>query len=92
MTEQKVLEVLNDVFQRDRQSVLALLSLTVPTNEEILDEYPIRVSGKGYIEFGLLTLINKMIEDSGKEIEFDYLTTGNSVMVPKGFRLTERKR
>ena len=46
------------------------------------------IANAGYIEFGLLSLINKIIEKENKKITFDYDISIEGEMRPKKFILT----
>ena len=53
MNSQKILNILNDVYDKDPAAVMALVSLTVPTCKEVLQDYDVKIH-KGYVEIGLL--------------------------------------
>ena len=67
MDEVKVLNILNDLIEKDRNAMISILSQTYPTNKLVIEDYDVKLSKKGYIEMGLLTIINKIIESSGKK-------------------------
>ena len=54
MNSQKILNILNDLYDKDPVSIMALISLTVPTCKEVLQDYDIKIH-KGYVEIGLLS-------------------------------------
>ena len=87
MNSQKILNILNDALEKDPVAMMALISTSVPTNSNIASSYDIKIH-KGYIEFGLLSLINKMIEKENKKITFDYDVNIEGEMCPKKFILT----
>ena len=87
MNSQKILNILNDALEKDPVAMMALISTTVPTNSNIASSYDIKIH-KGYIEFGLLSLINKMIEKENKKITFNYDVNIEGEMCPKKFILT----
>ena len=84
MNSQKILNILNDLYDKDPVSIMALISLTVPTCKEVLQDYDIKIH-KGYVEIGLLSIINKIIEDEGKKIALSYSLDSNAVMQPEKF-------
>jgi hypothetical protein len=84
MNSQKILNILNDLYDKDPVSIMALISLTVPTCKEVLQDYDIKIH-KGYVEIGLLSIINKIIEDEGKKIALSYSIDSNAVMQPEKF-------
>ena len=84
MNSQKILNILNDLYLKDPASIMALISLTVPTCKEVLQDYDIKIH-KGYVEIGLLSIINKIIEDEGKKIALSYSIDSNAVMQPEKF-------
>jgi len=84
MISDKILNILNDALEKDPAAMMSLLSATVPTNKKIAESYDIKIH-KGYIEFGLLSLVNKLIEEEGKKISFDYKTDADYVMRPNKF-------
>tara|TARA_X000001382_G_scaffold124243_1_gene108618 strand:- start:797 stop:1066 length:270 start_codon:yes stop_codon:yes gene_type:complete len=84
MNSQKILNILNDLYDKDPVSIMALISLTVPTCKEVLQDYDIKIH-KGYVEIGLLSIINKIIEDEGKKIALSYSIDSNAVMLPEKF-------
>ena len=53
---------------------------------KIAESYDIKIH-KGYIEFGLLSLLNKLIEEEGKKISFDYKIDADCIMHPNKFIL-----
>ncbi len=67
MNSQKILNILNDLYLKDPVSIMALVSLTVPTCKEVLQDYDVKIH-KGYVEIGLLSILNKIIEDEDKKI------------------------
>ena len=81
-----VLNILNDALEKDPVAMMALISTTVPTNAKIAESYDIKIH-KGYIEFGLLSIINKILEKEDNKIAFDYETDSNYIMHPKKFVL-----
>ena len=84
MNSQKILNILNDLYDKDPASIMALVSLTVPTSKEVLQDYDIKIH-KGYVEIGLLSILNKIIEDEGKKIALSYSIDSNAVMQPEEF-------
>jgi|TARA_S200002703_G_scaffold159139_1_gene171589 hypothetical protein len=87
MDEVKVLNILNDLIEKDRNAMISILSQTYPTNKLVIEDYDVKLSKKGYIEMGLLTIINKIIESSGKKIIFDYeIDTFTGQMIDKNFK------
>lgn len=87
MDEVKVLNILNDLIEKDRNAMISILSQTYPTNKLVIEDYDVKLSKKGYIEMGLLTIINKIIESSGKKIIFDYeIDTFTGEMIDKNFK------
>ena len=90
MNSQKILNILNDLYDKDPVSIMALISLTVPTCKEVLQDYDIKIH-KGYVEIGLLSIINKIIEDEGKKIALSYSIDSNAVMKPSKFVIRDKK-
>ena len=86
----KILDILNDIYAKDSAAMLALISATIPTNTKILQEYDVKIH-KGYIEFGLLSILNKIIEEEDKQISFSYLVNPDGVMQPDKFVLKKKK-
>ena len=84
MNSQKILNILNDLYLKDPASIMALVSLTVPTCKEVLEDYDIKIH-KGYVEIGLLSILNKIIEDEDKKIALSYSIDSNAVMQPEEF-------
>lgn len=92
MEPDKIVNLLNDLFKKDPSMVVSLLSATFPTNNEVLKDYDIKLSKNGYIEFGILSLLNKIIEHTGKRISFIYDVDINNTFVPKEFKLKNIKQ
>ena len=90
MSSEKILNILNDVYDKDPAAIMALVSLTVPTCKEILHDYDIKIH-KGYVEIGLPSIINKIIEDEGKKIALSYSIDSNAVMKPSKFVIRDKK-
>jgi len=86
MISDKILNILNDALEKDATAMMSLISATVPTNKKIAESYDIKIH-KGYIEFGLLSLLNKLIEEEGKKISFDYKIDADCIMHPNKFIL-----
>jgi c-di-GMP-related signal transduction protein len=84
MNSQKILNILNDLHLKDPASIMALVSLTVPTCKEVLEDYDVKIH-KGYVEIGLLSILNKIIEDEDKKIALSYSIDSNAVMQPEKF-------
>ena len=84
MTSEKILNILNDALEKDPVAMMALISTTVPTNSNIASSYDIKIH-KGYMEFGLLSIINKITEEENKKIIFDYDVNVEGEMRPKKF-------
>jgi len=84
MNSQKILNILNDLHLKDPASIMALVSLTVPTCKEVLEDYDVKIH-KGYVEIGLLSILNKIIEDEDKKIALSYSLDSNAVMQPEKF-------
>jgi len=89
MNADQIVQLLNDLFKKDPSMVVSLLSSTFPTNAEVLKDYDIKLSKNGYIEFGILSLLNKIIESSGKRIAFVYDIDINNTFIPKEFKLKD---
>ena len=74
--------------------MMALLSLTVPTTKEVLEDYDVRFGSRSgdYPQLGIITIINKIIEKSNKRIKFSYSCDPISMeMNPNGFELVDIK-
>ena len=89
MNSEKILNILNDLYLKDSASIMALVSLTIPTCKEVLRDYDIKIH-KGYVEIGLLSILNKIIEDEGKKIALSYSIDSNAVMQPEKFLLRDK--
>lgn len=90
MNSEKILNVLNDVYDKDPAAIMALISLTVPTCKEVLEDYDVKIY-KGYVEIGLLSILNKLIENEGKKIALSYSIDSNAVMKPSKFVIRDKK-
>ena len=93
VTEQHIIDILNDLLEKDQSSMIALLSLVVPTTSKVLEDYDVRFGSRSsdYPQLGLITILNKMIEDSGKRIKFKYNCYPISMeMEPSCFALVDR--
>lgn len=86
MDSNETVNILNDILEKDPSAMMALMSVTIPTNKKISEAYDIKIH-KGYIEFGLLSILNKLIEKEGKRIALDYSTDADYTMRPKKFIL-----
>lgn len=82
----KIVDLLNDVMEKDPIAMMALISTTVPTNKKIAESYEIKIH-KGYMEFGLLSILNKFIEEEDKKVVLDYSVNVEGEMLPKKFIL-----
>lgn len=89
--ETRVLGILNDMLQKDPSAMLALLSMTYPGDAKLLEDYDVKISKKGYLEVGVLTLVNKIIENSGKRVQLEYSIDNICQLVPHKFILIDRK-
>ena len=93
VTEQHIVDILNDLLEKDESSMVALLSLVVPTTSKVLEDYDVRFGSRSsdYPQLGLITILNKIIEDSGKRIKFKYNCDPISMeMEPSCFTLIDR--
>jgi len=84
MKSENILNILNDILEKDPDAMMALISTTVPTNTKIAESYDVKIH-KGYMEFGLLSIINKITERENKKIIFDYDISIEGEMCPKKF-------
>lgn len=84
MKSENILNILNDILEKDPVAMMALISTTVPTNTKIAESYDVKIH-KGYMEFGLLSIINKITERENKKIIFDYDVSMEGEMRPKKF-------
>lgn len=84
MKSENILNILNDILEKDPVAMMALISTTVPTNTKIAESYDVKIH-KGYMEFGLLSIINKITERENKKIIFDYDVSTDGEMRPKKF-------
>ena len=73
-------------MEKDPIAMMALISTTVPTNKKIAESYEIKIH-KGYMEFGLLSILNKFIEEEDKKVVLDYSVNVEGEMLPKKFIL-----
>ena len=93
VTEQHIVDILNDLLEKDQSSMIALLSLVVPTTSKVLEDYDVRFGSRAsdYPQLGLITILNKVIESSGKRIKFKYICDPISMeMEPSCFSLIDR--
>ena len=94
VSEIEIEDILNDLLQKDEAAMIALLSLTVPTTKEVLQDYDVRFGSRSsdYPQLGLITIINKFIEKSNKRIKFNYSCDPISMeMTPSSFKLVDIK-
>ena len=91
ITEQQILDVLNDMLQKDSAAMIAMLSVTYPGNGTLIEDYDVKMSKGGYLEVGILTILNKIIEKSGKRVQLDYSIDNICQMVPNKFILVNKK-
>lgn len=88
MNPEKTIEVLNDLTHKDNASILALLSVLHPTNKCVLLDYDVKMQHHDYPTIGMLTILNKIIEESGKKIIPIYNSEPEFELL--GFRLKDR--
>lgn len=86
MNSDETVNILNDILEKDPSAMMALMSTTVPTNKKIAESYDIKIH-KGYMEFGLLSILNKFIEEEDKKVVLDYSVNVEGEMLPKKFIL-----
>ena len=86
MNSDETVNILNDILEKDTSAMMALMSTTVPTNKKIAESYDIKIH-KGYMEFGLLSILNKFIEEEDKKVVLDYSVNVEGEMLPKKFIL-----
>jgi len=85
------IDVLNDLADKDKASVTALLNFLHPTNKKVLDKYDIKMQGYEYPKMGVLTILNKIIEGSGKRIKVKWSADPyTESFVLEGFELEDR--
>jgi len=85
------IDVLNDLVDKDKASITALLNFLHPTNKKVLDKYDIKMQGYQYPKMGVLTILNKIIEGSGKRIKAQWsVDSANGSFVLDGFELEDR--
>ena len=92
-TEEFILDILNDLLKKDQSSMVALLSVAVPTTKEVLEAYDVRFGSRvsDYPQLGLITILNKIIEGSGKKIKFKYDCDPITMeMRPNCFKLVDK--
>ena len=95
VNEQHIVDILNDLLEKDQSSMIALLSLVVPTTSKVLEDYDVRFGSRAndYPQLGLITILNKIIESSGKRIKFSYNCDPISMeMEPNCFTLVDRSK
>ena len=65
VNEQHIVDILNDLLEKDQSSMIALLSLVVPTTSKVLEDYDVRFGSRAndYPQLGLITILNKIIEN-----------------------------
>jgi len=92
INENTIIDVLNDLTEKDPKAIVALLSCRPPTNHKVLEEYDIRMEHHDYATIGILSILNKIIEDSGKRIKLEYLVDNfTGIFELKGFKLEDRE-
>jgi len=94
VNEKDIEDILNDLLKKDESAMMALLSLTVPTTKEVLEDYDVRFGSRSsdYPQLGIITIINKIIEKSNKRIKFNYSCDPISMeMNPSNFKLVNIK-
>ena len=94
VNEKEIEGILNDLLKKDESAMMALLSLTVPTTKEVLEDYDVRFGSRSgdYPQLGIITIINKIIEKSNKRIKFCYSCDPISMeMKPNRFELVDIK-
>ncbi len=94
VNEKEIEGILNDLLKKDESAMMALLSLTVPTTKEVLEDYDVRFGSRSgdYPQLGIITIINKIIEKSNKRIKFNYSCDPISMeMNPNRFELVDIK-
>ena len=94
VNEKEIEEILNDLLKKDESAMMALLSLTVPTTKEVLEDYDVRFGSRSgdYPQLGIITIINIIIEKSNKRIKFSYSCDPISMeMNPNRFELVDIK-
>jgi len=89
--ENQVLNVLNDMLKKDPSAMLALLSMTYPGDAKLIEDYDVKISKKGYLEVGVLTIVNKIIENSGKRVQLEYSIDNICQLIPREFILVDKK-
>ena len=94
VNEKDIEDILNDLLRKDESAMMALLSLTIPTTKEVLEDYDVRFGSRSsdYPQLGIITIINKIIEKSNKRIKFNYSCDPISMeMNPNSFELVDIK-
>lgn len=88
INENTVINALNDLTHKDNASILALLSVLHPTNKCVLLDYDVKMQHHDYPTIGIITILNKIIEESGKKIVPIYNSEPEFELL--GFRLKDR--
>ena len=94
VNEKDIEDILNDLLRKDESAMMALLSLTIPTTKEVLEDYDVRFGSRSsdYPHLGIITIINKIIVKSNKRIKFNYSCDPISMeMNPNSFELVDIK-
>lgn len=91
ITPDQIVKILNDLTNKDNKSMLAILSYLHPTNNEVLKDYEVQMKRHDYPQLGILTILNKVLEDSGKKIRPLYsVDSFTGVFDLEGFTLEDR--
>ena len=90
----KIVSVLNDVLEKDPKVMIGLLSLLIPAKKELTLDYELRYSRNMnlscYGQFGILTLINKIIEDTNYKIVIDNVVDGGAEIHINSFKKVKK--
>ena len=83
VNEKEIEGILNDLLKKDESAMMALLSLTVPTTKEVLEDYDVRFGSRSgdYPQLGIITIINKIIEKSNKIVNSNWVDNNKLAMI-----------
>jgi len=90
---EKFVEVLNDLSSKDEKSVISFLCHLHPTNNLVLEDYDVKMRGYKYPTIGILSILNKILEGSGKKIKVEYhIETFSGEFKVRKFELEDKQK
>lgn len=90
--EEKIINILNDLAEKDPEAIKSLLCVLPATNNKVLTDYDVKMQHHDYPTIGIITILNKVIEETGKKIKINYkIESFSGAFELIGFELEERK-